>query len=1163
MGEDNVKLKLELMQVLLSDEDGLNDVKKFIYERYGDIARLYNNINDEDANNIISNNKECFRIMQSKAIYMWVLADAVKRSRHFKEEASNTPELLGLVSSAHAMGTGISNVIKLAGKSMDVNSLDQIHMAMEMFEEDDGYFGDAVENMGYEDGATGEHKIESKEKDEYYKDEDTISKQENEWEPEIIANTARVIAVYRDLFEVGFELQVPYGILTKEGSIRLDGREQTIVNSVVSLGRIYKLIDNITKGYLIQSEISNGVNSDKLRNIKIRKGTTYYPEFQLGNLYGILRDRRIDNWGELIRELEPEIKSNIRYNISEGKDISSIVDALTTCIVISEFKPDVVLKLRINIGSRLLNKDEFERVYGRNRNSIFAGTGELYYINNMESGVVEVAIVFNKAAYNGRPLFAYEAVLDQQRRGRIPRTSEMILGQDVSGKILTTNLDRQNASILLVGAGQRSGKGVLTLNILGTVLADGHPVVYLDGKPDMAPVLWDVGKKNGLNPAVWDAFNSNGNILGVGAPEGIIKNNFDLLGLLAYLKVLQLMMLLAHLRATREIYVGGADKRPFFIFDEALAVQQALSGAWHGIIGMAKDKKDNSEDAQWCRGIVTWAEKMSNNLASTINSQLPKSGISTIWLFQAIQPTTWNQYKTEGMYKPFAILSHPLMSRMSIKLLGRGTADSEYGLSKVAADPIVGDRVLSDGGRHFAYTESQKINDVKTIKIFKPYLVLNNADADSKEVNELKNNVSREVWDVIAPEGYLHKGVGFEGFANLIGGEAIQNLESGRKMLEELLQLIGMGDVYESVDDYIYDASIESFIDLGEMLSRIENQYNNSSTESYYYSEGNGESADGLINPFSNDGEYNAEINDTGENMDTDLSIRVETRDEPLYNMVGDKGRKTIVRDTNIREYIDLSTNNSVDCRGAAKGVNGIYESILINTPKGAQMYINKLWKSILSEIVRSGYKRANVISIAMLGGNMFVGNRIVNLDGILGGYEEIKLRDIVNFRILFKKFFMLKRLIVDEDMLRAAVLELGDIAELFRLGHKIEKVVVQKTDGSAVLIDRLDLEIDKEDRSVLEKQGKSKNEFDVFCAANRGIRWYDNIASKNIWGMKLAKKYLSGAGELFFKRDKPKLGRAMLLTGSGITVGAVGTIAWGLARGLTGIYDLATRFRK
>ena len=41
-------------------------------------------------------------------------------------------------------------------------------------------------------------------------------------------------------------------------------------------------------------------------------------------------------------------------------------------------------------------------------------------------------------------------------------------------------------------AGSGSGKGVVTLNILATFIADGCPTVYLDYKPDMAAMLWQL-----------------------------------------------------------------------------------------------------------------------------------------------------------------------------------------------------------------------------------------------------------------------------------------------------------------------------------------------------------------------------------------------------------------------------------------------------------------------------------------------------------------------------------------------------------------------------------------------------------------------------------------------------------------------------------------------
>lgn len=662
----------------------------------------------------------------------------------------------------------------------------------------------------------------------------------DELDPEVESATHRVMQVYQDLFEVGFELQEPYGILTKDGVLRLKPDGKTHHRVIPSLSNIYKMVKSLTGNFLVQSEISDSLSTAELRRIRMRKGTTYYPEFQLGNLLGILETGKVDTWDKLSRSIAPEIRRNIQTNLKAGVNISEVVDSLTTCIVISEFDPNNCLKLRINVGNGILKEGTFSSEYVKRKSTIMHGTGELFHVKRLNSGVVEVTLVFNQAAFNGRPLFAYEAVLNLQARGKKPNLQNMILGQDTSGKIMTINLDRQNASIILVGAGQRSGKGVLTLNMLGTILSEGCPLIYLDGKPDMAPVLWNLGNKYGIKPAAWDLFERNGNPIGRGAPERLVRDNPGIFGVLMYLKALQLMMVAASFQS-KGIQFGDG-KRPFFIFDEVFAAQMAMSASWKEILNTAKSKTSDPEEKAWCTHIVEWAQKLDSNLPAVINSQLPKSGISTVWLFQSIQPTSWNAYQTEGMTSSakFNILKNAMMSRLSIKLLGKGTADSENGLghSKVKEDKIIASRVLADGGRHFAMSTSQKITDMSAVTVFKPYLVLNEAHDDAPSVQELKNNVSDDVWNVIAPNGSLNPAAGFEGFAKLLGDQAIQNIRIGVKYLEAVMQQAGILQNYNSVDEYLYDASMESFQTLGTLVS--DDVYDDEGNEGASYKTGEG-----------------------------------------------------------------------------------------------------------------------------------------------------------------------------------------------------------------------------------------------------------------------------------------------------------------------------------
>lgn len=646
----------------------------------------------------------------------------------------------------------------------------------------------------------------------------------DEEDPEVIANTARVMRVYKDLFEVGFDLQSPFGVLTKEGSLRLQ-RQKTYRKTNQSFEKLYSLFNDITNGFLVQSGLGESVEARSIRNIDLRSGTTYYPEFQLGNLFGCLGGGRVDSWADLSRNIEPEIKRNIQANIEAGKDISQIVDALTTCMVISEFSASSALSLRVSIGNNLLDKVRFKAEYEKRKNTIFAGNGELFHIELTSNGVLEIILVFNKDAFNGKPLFAYEAIQKLQERGRKPSLKNMILGQDTSGRILTENLDTQQACIILIGAGQRSGKGVLTLNLLGTVLAEGNPLIYMDGKPDMAPVLWDLGKKYNVNPAAWDLFDAHGNTIGNGAPERMLLENPGIFGVLMYFKALQLMMVAASLQSKDVELLDG--KRPFFIFDEAFAVQMTMASTWQKVLDIAKDKNADPDEKEWCTKVVRWAESLDADLPAIINSQLPKSGVSTVWLFQNMQPTAWNQYQVPGLgSSKLNIMKKPVESNLSMKFLGRGTSNSEYALGspKVKENNLISTRVLSAGGRHFAKTGSQKVTDMESVQVFKPYLVLNESQNGTRSAEELKGNLTPDVLKVVAPDGELHPGAGFEGFAKMLGDDAIQNLSKGREYLEAVLSAIGVMQGYSTVDDYLYDTSLDSFKTLGELVSGMSDE---------------------------------------------------------------------------------------------------------------------------------------------------------------------------------------------------------------------------------------------------------------------------------------------------------------------------------------------------
>lgn len=112
--------------------------------------------------------------------------------------------------------------------------------------------------------------------------------------------------------------------------------------------------------------------------------------------------------------------------------------------------------------------------------------------------VIEYQHDFNPTLSQAEPLFGYTAVDMFVARGRQISWSNILLGEDIKGTPIFANLGDPDA-IPLQGnivhnmiAGTRSGKGVMTMNILGSAIAEEKPVFYIDNKPDMAVLFADL-----------------------------------------------------------------------------------------------------------------------------------------------------------------------------------------------------------------------------------------------------------------------------------------------------------------------------------------------------------------------------------------------------------------------------------------------------------------------------------------------------------------------------------------------------------------------------------------------------------------------------------------------------------------------------------------------
>ena len=210
-------------------------------------------------------------------------------------------------------------------------------------------------------------------------------------------------------------------------------------------------------------------------------------------------------------------KEDARIILSHKDTIIANLDkmklSVTACIILSECVLGETASGKKNIlaGFKLRIADINKLVLrlGENGNSLFKKTVEdVLNINvdndkrivcsppNDTGGVLEFFIKMNDDLYEGSPLFAYKALDSVKRKGKggknVKKELEwktLIIGRKEDGKILSMPPTFTERTAHLIIAGSRSGKGVMTMNMLASAICSKKLLFYLDRKPDIGALL--------------------------------------------------------------------------------------------------------------------------------------------------------------------------------------------------------------------------------------------------------------------------------------------------------------------------------------------------------------------------------------------------------------------------------------------------------------------------------------------------------------------------------------------------------------------------------------------------------------------------------------------------------------------------------------------------
>lgn len=343
---------------------------------------------------------------------------------------------------------------------------------------------------------------------------------------------------YTSLFESGYEVVNPAGILAKDGMLGLSGNKLVVKKFNISVMNMYKLF-NENLDFIEVPSRSNVKIADTIYEAYSsgESRVLYFPNKLLEYAYGrkapsgdnqdsvntYENHASSSNWSaycktEVMKSLMSVVGSSVvKFIYLSAKDgdyfneelASRLQDylvylqrCLSLCLLVVDYKcqkkgidEDIfAFKIRVcdpcnKLGTYDLTSDIINKAF-------MGSTGDVPFSYKPrfeeETYIKEYAHEFNHNSSQASPLFAYKAYLALQNQGVKPNWDNMILGMFEDGTILKNGKNGVSLGSRLthhIVAGSRAGKGVMTMNILASGIYSNKAIFYLDRKPDMASLF--------------------------------------------------------------------------------------------------------------------------------------------------------------------------------------------------------------------------------------------------------------------------------------------------------------------------------------------------------------------------------------------------------------------------------------------------------------------------------------------------------------------------------------------------------------------------------------------------------------------------------------------------------------------------------------------------
>jgi hypothetical protein len=636
--------------------------------------------------------------------------------------------------------------------------------------------------------------------------------------------------MYKSLYTTGIG-----GVLTDKGFLYTNNEGDVYCANSQSYITLYSLFDSGNKIKHIMDKSGDGFSTDDTYlgfNIN-----DYKPDFdhllEGSNLslplFHLACTKRVISGN--VFNLEKDFYSTLRKFFKVGlsklkkkegsKGLDLFRDNITRVLLMIESDADVQ-SIKGCFGK--INSTTLNKAYEDNKDKLFSGMGNSPALTfNKEIETFSVKLIVDNESFINKPTFAYQIALANKEQGIFPTLSNLPIGRDISGDPVSISLAGNDHQTVSIVAGKRSGKGITTMNLIGSLLAAGSPVIYIDGKPDIGEVLFNLSKQLGVKPTAWDTmkpFNVDYKLTNVSGENYIneLRSFQSVVG--PHLTALKLLQLLIFDSRNNTPYTSN---NPVFVFDELNVNNDSFGELIKEATRVLKSlsKSVDNHYYRFCDNLITWATSLTSLYGTALKASIPKSGIKVITLYQDAQVNAFkkslDKLVTSVPYSSIASDTTPL------RLLGRGTFNSSEGLGDLKdGKDFSYEKGLIENAYHFGLTKAQKVTK-SDVSVIKPYFVLKEFGGDD-EYNFKENVTSRggKLDDALLPSGEFHPGVSFAGYLDIITqGNLKSCLQNSRDYIEGVFARTVLSKKYTDLDDYLYDCGIDSLVSIEQLEGKV------------------------------------------------------------------------------------------------------------------------------------------------------------------------------------------------------------------------------------------------------------------------------------------------------------------------------------------------------